>query len=80
MKEGNAKIPTRSLKKPISGDANKFISQTRNIFSEVTEDLLFKVKKGDAQISDKNKEGNFSLSNDHAWWLNREPWHNVLGA
>lgn len=55
MKEGNAKIPTRSLKKPVGVNANKHFSQTRNIFTELTEDS-FRQNKVDAQISDQNKK------------------------
>ena len=51
----------------------------RNIFNELSEDL-FKQNQVDTQISDKNKKGNFSLSNDQPWWLSREPLHYVLGA
>lgn len=29
MKEGNAKIPTRSMKKRMSANANKYFSQTK---------------------------------------------------
>lgn len=40
MKEGNAKIPPRSLKHLVMAYGKKHCSQTMNIFTELTEDLF----------------------------------------
>lgn len=40
MKEGNAKIPPRSLKNLVVAHGKKHCPQTMNTFTELTEDLF----------------------------------------